>query len=212
METGLLPVNSGLSDSVESKLLETMSIVNDDDDVVMTNGLLDLELDAMILSQSTPSTSVSRVPHKTVRDFQAMKRRFSQKLYCKDQHRSNNISALLDTIRAPTPTGMPPLEMAWDLEPTHTLPVLSVTSRKLPHALETKPCWTAPETEHLILQKKGDANNTTFICDSSTSRLPAGCRSIYHTITSQPSVPAGSTPTTVIEASTYYELLHRPYL
>jgi len=39
METGLLPVNSGLSDSVESKLLETMSIVIDDDDVVMTNGL-----------------------------------------------------------------------------------------------------------------------------------------------------------------------------
>jgi len=122
----------------------------------------------MILSQSTHSTSASRVPHKGVRDFQAMNRRFSQKLYCKDQQWSNNNSALLDTIRAPTPTGMSPLEMAWDLEPTHTPPLLSVTSRKLPHALETKSCWTA----HLILQRKGNADNTTFICDSSTSRLP----------------------------------------
>jgi len=68
-----------------------MSVVNDDEDVVMADNLLDLELDAMILSQSTHSTSVSRAPYKKIRDSQARESRFSQELCCKDQSRSNNI-------------------------------------------------------------------------------------------------------------------------
>jgi len=64
METGLLSANSDFIDSIESKLLEIMSMVNDDEDIVMADDLLDLELDAMMLSQSTHSTLVSRVPYK----------------------------------------------------------------------------------------------------------------------------------------------------
>jgi len=53
METGLTPANSHLIDLIESQLLETVSNVNDDEDIAMADDLLDLELDTMILSQST---------------------------------------------------------------------------------------------------------------------------------------------------------------
>jgi len=59
METSLLPVNSELIDLIESELLETMSNVNDAEDIVMIDDLLDLELDTILLSQSTRSKSVS---------------------------------------------------------------------------------------------------------------------------------------------------------
>jgi len=138
-----LSVNSGSVDPAESKLLETMSIVNDDEDVVMADNLLDLELDTMILSQSTYSTSVSQVPHKGVHDSQARDSQFLQELYCKDQNRSNNYSAIVETTRSSTHPGIPLLEMAWDLEPAPTpspTPPPPVTSRMLPHALQAKSC------------------------------------------------------------------------
>jgi len=59
METGLSSVNSDLIDPIESKLLKTMSTVNDNEDIVMADDLLDLELDVMILSQSTRLAPVS---------------------------------------------------------------------------------------------------------------------------------------------------------
>jgi len=59
METGLTPANSDLIDLIESQLLETISNVNDDEDIAMAKDLLDLELDTMILSQSTRSNMVS---------------------------------------------------------------------------------------------------------------------------------------------------------
>jgi len=83
METGLLSANSDLSDSIESKLLETLSIVNDDEDIVMADDLLDPELDAMILSQSTHLISVTRVPYKMIHDSQARNSRLSPELCCK---------------------------------------------------------------------------------------------------------------------------------
>jgi len=59
MEPGLSSANSDLIDLIESQLPETVSNVNDDEDVAMADDLLDLELDTMILSQSTHSNVVS---------------------------------------------------------------------------------------------------------------------------------------------------------
>jgi len=54
-----MPVNSELINLIESELLETTSNVNDDEDIVMADDLLDLELDTIILGQSTHSKLVS---------------------------------------------------------------------------------------------------------------------------------------------------------
>jgi len=132
METGLLSVNSGLVESTELKLLGTMSTVHDDENVVMADNLLDLELDAMVLSQSTRLPSVSRVPYKRVCDSQAMSSQFSKELCCKDPSRSNNNSAFLEPTRSPLSDGMPPLEVAWDEDPLPERSLHSVTSRQLP--------------------------------------------------------------------------------
>ena len=111
METGLTPANSDLIDPIESQLLETVSNVNDDEDVAMADDLLDLELNTMILSQSTRSNMVSRVPYKKMSDSQTSNSRLPPELCCKDKYRSNNNSALSDDTRSPISPGMPPLEM-----------------------------------------------------------------------------------------------------
>jgi len=85
METGLAPANSDLIDLIESQLLETVSNVNDDEDIAMADDLLDLELDTMILCQSTHSNMVSRVSYKKMHDSQTSNSRLSPKLCCKDQ-------------------------------------------------------------------------------------------------------------------------------
>jgi len=51
--------------------------------------------------------------------------------------------------------------MAWDLEPTPSTSTLAITNRQLPHALESKSYWTAPETERIISQQRGDIDNIT---------------------------------------------------
>jgi len=84
-----------------------MSNVNDDEDIAMADDLLDLELDTMILSQSTHSNMVSQVPYKKIRDSQTSNSRLSPELCCKDQLRSNHNSTLLDDTRSPTSPGMP---------------------------------------------------------------------------------------------------------
>jgi len=152
METGLIPANSDLTDLIESQLLETVSNVNDDEDVVMANDLLDLELDAMTLSQSTHLNIVFRVPYKKMHDSQTSNSRLSLELYCKDQYRSNNNSALSDDTRSPTPTGMPPLEMVWDTE---------LICTTLPEILLHQTSWITKETEALIIHYRGDEDCTT---------------------------------------------------
>jgi len=82
METDLFSVNY---DPTESKLLDSMSNVNDDEDIIMADDSLDLELDTLLLSQSTRSTSISRVPNKKTYDFQTSNGRWSEELCCKGQ-------------------------------------------------------------------------------------------------------------------------------
>jgi len=189
METDLLPVNSDLIDLIEPPLLETVSNVNDDKDVVIADDLLDLELDAMILSQSTRSHVVSRVPYKKICDSQTGYSRLLPELCCKGQLRSNNDSTLLTGTRSPSSTGMPSLEMAWDPEPT--LP--TQTSRTLPPALESKTCWATTATEKEILHHRGDENNTPCRLCQQHFTTPAGCGYIYRSTSSPPSALVGST-------------------
>jgi len=111
MGMGLTPANSDLINLVESQLLGTVLNVNDDQDITMANDLLNLEPDTMILSQSTCPNVVSRVLYKKMHDSQTSNSRLSSELYCKDQTRSNNNSALSDTTCSPTHEGIPPLEM-----------------------------------------------------------------------------------------------------
>jgi len=152
MEAGLILVNSDLIDLVESQLLGTGLNVNDDEDITMADDLLDLELDTMILSQSTCSNVVFRVPYKTMHDSQTSNSRLSSELCCKDQTRSNNNSALSDTTRSLTYKGMPPLEMVWDTK---------LTSATLPKILINQSSWVTRDTETMIQQYRGDKYCTT---------------------------------------------------
>jgi len=106
----------------------------------------------MILSQSTRPNMASQVPYKKMRDSQTSNSRLSSELYCKDQYRSNNNSALSDDTRSPTYEGMPPLEMVWDMEPI---------SATLPEILLNQTSWITTETETLILHHRGDDDCTT---------------------------------------------------
>jgi len=152
METGLTSANYDLIALIKSQLLGTESYVKDDEDITMADDLLDLELDTMALSQSTRHDTVLRVPYKKMHDSQTRNIRLSSELCSKDHTRSNNNSALLDTTRSPLPNDMPPLEIAWDGEPT---PVT------LPEVLLTQSCWIMKDTETLIQQNKGDDQCTT---------------------------------------------------
>jgi len=123
----------------------------------MADDLLDLELDTMILSQSTRSNMVSRVPYKKMRDSQTSNSRLSPELCCKDQYRSSNNSALSDDTRSPISPGMPPLEMVWDTEPTPA----SQPSKALPTTLLNQTCWITKATETQIAYHPGDEDGTT---------------------------------------------------
>jgi len=118
-----------------------MSNVNDDEDIVMADNILDLELDTLLLNQSTRSTSISRVPNKKTYDFQTSNGQWSEELYCKGQIRSNNNSTLLDSTHTPSSPGMPSLETAWDVESTTP----ATSNRTLPPALEEQTAWIMPE-------------------------------------------------------------------
>jgi len=107
METDLTPDNSDLIALIESQLLGTELHVNDDENIIMADGLLDLEPDTMPLSQSTRTNTVIRVPYKKMNDSQTSNSRLSSELCCKDQIRSNNNSALLDTTRSPNSDDLP---------------------------------------------------------------------------------------------------------
>jgi len=68
METDLTPDNSHLIVLIESQLRGTELHVNDDENTAMADGLLDLKLDTMPLSQSTRTDTVFRVPYKKIND------------------------------------------------------------------------------------------------------------------------------------------------
>jgi len=199
MEMGLLPVSSDLIDLIESPLLETVSNVNDDEDVVMADDLLDLELDAMIFSQFTRSQVVSRVPYKKICDSQTSNSRSSLELCCKDQTRSNNDSTLLTDTCSPSPMGMPPLEMVWDPEPTAP----TSSRHHLPQKLEQKTCWMTPETEQGICHYCGEEDNVTCrLCQQHFTTPPTGCGSTSRSTLSLLSARVESLATTAI---TYYD-------
>jgi len=118
----------------------------------------------MSLSQFTLHDPVSRVPYKRMCDSQTSNSRLSPKLYCKDQTRSNNNSALLDATCSSSYEDMPPLEMAWDDDSVPT---------SLPDVLLERHSWVAPETEESIRDHRGDDSCTTCrLCQqhSSTNR------------------------------------------
>jgi len=115
-----MPVNSELINLIESELLGITFNVNDDEDILMADDLLDLELDTVILGQSTRNPLVSRVPYKSC-DPQTSNSRSLLELCCKDPSRSNNNSTFVDDALAPISPGMPSLEMAWGTHSTHHL-------------------------------------------------------------------------------------------
>jgi len=125
METDLTPDNSDLLALIESQLLGTELHVHGDENITMADGLLDLELDTMPLSQSTCTNTVIRVPYKKMNDSQTSSSRLSSELCCKDQIRSVNNSALLDTTRSPNCDDLPPMEIVSEEEPrTTALPTI----------------------------------------------------------------------------------------
>jgi len=151
METDLTPDNSDLIALIESQLLGTELHVNGDENIAMADGLLDLELDTMPLSQSTRPDTVFRVPYKEMNDPQTSNSRLSSELCCKDQTRSSNNSTLLDTTRSSNHDD-PPMEVVRDEEPNTTA---------LPAILLKKTNWVTEDTEILIKQSRGDDNCTT---------------------------------------------------
>jgi len=118
----------------------------------MADGLLVLELDTMPLSQSTRPDTVFRVPYKKMHDSQTSNSQWSSELCCKDQTRSNNNSALLDTTRSPNYGDPPPMEIVCDGKPNSTV---------LPDILLKKSNWVTEETEAHIKRNRGDDNCTT---------------------------------------------------
>jgi len=137
----LTPENSDLIALIESQLLGTELHVNGDENITMADGLLDLEPDTMSLRQSTHTNTVPQVPYKEMYDSQTSNGRLSSELCCKDQIRSNNNSALLDTTCSPSHDGLHLMEVVRDKE-------LSTTA--LPAALLKKTNWVTEDTETLI--------------------------------------------------------------
>jgi len=76
----------------------------------------------------------------------------SSELCCKDQIRSNNNSALLDTTRSTHSDELPPMEIVTEDEPHTTA---------LPTILLKKSNWVTDDTETLIQNNRGDDNCTT---------------------------------------------------
>jgi len=106
----------------------------------------------MSLSQFTRPDTVFRVPYKKMHDSQTSNSRLSLELYCKDQIRSNNNSALLDATRSHNCRDMPPLEMVWD---DNTPPT------SLPDVLLKQHSWVIQETEDKIQTHRGSDECTT---------------------------------------------------
>jgi len=152
METVLTPDNSDLIALIESQLLGTELHVNGDEGMLMADSLLDLEPDTMPLSQPTCTNTVTRVPYKEMNDSQTSNSRLSSELCCKDQLRSNNNSALLDTTRSLYSDEPPPMEIVTEDEPHTTA---------LPTILLKKSNWVTDDTETLIRNNRGDDNCTT---------------------------------------------------
>jgi len=152
METGLTPDNSDLIALLESQLLGTELQVKGDENTVMADSLLDLGPDNVSLSQSTRASTVIRVPYKEMHDSQTRNGRLSSELCCKDQLRSNNNSAFVDTTRSTLSDELPPMEIVTDDEPQTT---------ELPTILYKKSNWVTDETEALIKDHRGDNNCTT---------------------------------------------------
>jgi len=100
METDLTPANSDSIALIESQLLGTELHVNGDENITMADGLLDLELDTMPLSQSTRPDTVFRVPYKKMHDSQTSNSRLSSELCCYDN--------------------LPPMKIVYDGEPSST--------------------------------------------------------------------------------------------
>jgi len=152
METDLTPANSDLIALIESQLLGTALHVNGDENIAMADGLLDLELDIMPLSQSTRPNTVFRVPYKKMHDSQTSNSRLSSEICCKDQTQSNNNSALSDTTRSPNYDDLPPMEIVCDEK---------LCSTVLPDILLKKSNWVTEDTKALIKRNRGEDNCTT---------------------------------------------------
>jgi len=152
MEMDLTPDYSDLIALIESQLLGTELHVNGDENITMADGLLDLEPDTMPLGQSTRTNTVIRVPYKKMNDSQTSNSRLSSELCCKDQFRSNNNSALLDTTCSPNSDDLPPMEIVMEEEPQTTA---------LPTILLKQSNWVTDDTESLIRSNRGDDNCTT---------------------------------------------------
>jgi len=152
METDLTAANSDLIALIESQLLGTELHVNGDENMLMADGLLNLELDTMPLSQSTHPDIVFREPYKKMHNSQTSNSRLSSELCCKDQTRSNNNSALLDTTRSPNYDNLPPMEIVCEEKPSSTV---------LPDILLKKSNWVTEDTEAFIKRNRGDDNCTT---------------------------------------------------
>jgi len=75
--------------------------------------------------------------------------RLSSEICFKDQIRSNNNSAHLDTTRFSNYDDMPPLDTVWDEKPT---------SATLPEILLIQSSWFTKDTEMSIQQIRGDDN------------------------------------------------------
>ena len=152
METGLTPDNSDLIALLESQLLGTELQVKGDENTVMADSLLDLGPDTVSLGQSTPVNTVVRVPYKDMHDFQTNSGRLSSELCCKDQSRSNNNSAFVDTTHSDSSETPPLMEVTTDGAPRTT---------ELPAVLYKKSSWVTDETEDLIQAHRGDDTCTT---------------------------------------------------
>jgi len=156
METDLTPDNSDLIALIESQLLGTELHVNGDESIVMADGLLDLEPEPMSLSQSTHTNTVFRVPYKKMNDSQTSNSRLSSEVYCNDQSRSNNNSALSDITRSQDYSDLPPLEI---------VPADELQDTALPNILLKQSNWVTSDTERLIRDGRGDEDCTTcYLC------------------------------------------------
>jgi len=152
METGLTPDNSDLIALIESQLLGTELHVNGDENMLMADSLLDLGPDTVSLSQSTRTSTVVRVPYKEMHDSQTSNSQLSSELCCKDQLRSNNNSALVDTTRSTHSDELPPMDIVTEDE---------TQTAALPTILLKKSNWVTDETKALIKDNRGDDNCTT---------------------------------------------------
>lgn len=97
METDLMSVQSGSVNQFELDLLGTLTTAIDDENLVMTDNLIDRYLKFIILGQCKQLSTVSRVPYKRVSSSQTDKSRESRDLGNKDPSRSTPNSALSDS-------------------------------------------------------------------------------------------------------------------